>query len=233
MQITVCGKSTDRFNVLDNIRHPYFVDCVHLNDNIDDLNKYVCEITGLYYALKSKEDIIGLEHYRRTFLNEKQQPLNEIEIKYILQNHDCIVPNLENVKYTNEHADSIYNYLLTKNVKLILDDFIKYFKEQDSVNGANFEDYIKLNHKKYSFNMFIAHKNILQKYAPLMNIALNYTKTLGDKKELSRSVGFIFENIFSYFITSMKLKLYETDILFNLNGQYLLNFYPLAKNFND
>lgn len=232
MQITVCGKSTDRFNVLDNIRHPYFVDCVHLNDNIDDLNKYVCEITGLYYALKSREDIIGLEHYRRTFLNEKQQPLNEIEIKYILQNHDCIVPNLENVKYTNERSNTIYEFLHTNPAKYVLDNFIEYFKAQNEKLGIDFEQYIKSTPKKYSFNMFIAKREIMLKYTDLLNIALNFTKTLQDDKLIYRSMGFIFENLLSYFVTHNNFKLFDCDVLLVRDGHAMLNFYPLAKNYD-
>ena len=39
-------------------------------DNINDLNLYVNEVEGLYYMWKHcNDDIIGLNHYRRIFVN--------------------------------------------------------------------------------------------------------------------------------------------------------------------
>lgn len=58
---------------LDDIREKFIIDEKHEGDNIDFLNLWYCELTGLYYLLKhTKDDIIGLEHYRRYFTSTKR-----------------------------------------------------------------------------------------------------------------------------------------------------------------
>ena len=71
MKIYVVGNSKDLFLKLDNIREKFLVDQSHDGDNIDDLNPWYCELTGLYHLWKNTtDDIIGLEHYRRYFVKK-------------------------------------------------------------------------------------------------------------------------------------------------------------------
>lgn len=93
MKIYVVGSSKNRFLPLDNIREKFLIDQKHDGDNIDFLNPWYCELTGLYYLWKHcDDDIVGLEHYRRYFVNENDQLLSENEIRYILKDYDVICP---------------------------------------------------------------------------------------------------------------------------------------------
>ena len=91
MKIYVVGSSKNNFLPLDNIREKFLIDQKHEGDNIDFLNPWYCELTGLYYLWKHcDDDIVGLEHYRRYFVNGKGNLLSENEIRNILKNYDVI-----------------------------------------------------------------------------------------------------------------------------------------------
>lgn len=92
MKIYVVGSSRDKFLPLDNIREKFLIDQKHEGDNIDFLNPWYCELTGMYYMWKHcNDDIVGLEHYRRYFVNKNNQLLNENEIRTILETNDVIM----------------------------------------------------------------------------------------------------------------------------------------------
>ena len=92
MKIYVVGSSKNNFLPLDNIREKFLIDQKHEGDNIDKLNPWYCELTGMYYMWKHcNDDIVGLEHYRRYFVNKNNQLLNENEIRTILETNDVIM----------------------------------------------------------------------------------------------------------------------------------------------
>lgn len=96
MKIYVVGSSKNKFLPLDNIREKFLIDQKHEGDNIDFLNPWYCELTGLYYLWKHcDDDIVGLEHYRRYFVNNKNKLLSENEIRKELGTYDvlCIKSN--------------------------------------------------------------------------------------------------------------------------------------------
>ena len=91
MKIYVVGSSKNRFLPLNDIREKFIINAEHEGENIDNLNPWFCELTGLYWLWKnSKEDIVGLEHYRRYFVNQRNQLLSEDEIRTILEANDII-----------------------------------------------------------------------------------------------------------------------------------------------
>ena len=90
MKIYVVGNSKNKFLPLDGIREKFLIDQKHEGDNIDNLNPWYCELTGLYYLWKHcDDDIVGLEHYRRYFWNGSHL-LDETTIRNTLNDHDII-----------------------------------------------------------------------------------------------------------------------------------------------
>jgi hypothetical protein len=93
MSIYVVGSSKNLFLECDNIREKFIVDAKHEGDNIDHLNPWYCELTGLYYLWKnSTSKFVGLEHYRRFFASptKTKQRMTKAEAENILKDHDII-----------------------------------------------------------------------------------------------------------------------------------------------
>ena len=56
MKIYVVGSSKDTFLPLNDIREKFLVDVKHETKNIDFLNPWFCEITGLYHLWQNNND---------------------------------------------------------------------------------------------------------------------------------------------------------------------------------
>ena len=62
MSIYVVGSSKNLFLECDDIREKFIVDAPHEGANIDLLNPWYCELTGLYYLWKNATSkYVGLE----------------------------------------------------------------------------------------------------------------------------------------------------------------------------
>ena len=89
-------------------------------DNISSKNKNYCELTALYWLWKnSNDDIVGLEHYRRMFLNDNINEiglLSEEEILSIMSKYDIIVPSL-----FNNNTRTVYQHYVEAHKKRDLD----------------------------------------------------------------------------------------------------------------
>ncbi|MGN0342150.1 MAG: DUF4422 domain-containing protein [Roseburia sp.] len=70
---------------------PYMGD--DTGDNISAQNPYYGELTGYYWIWKNykTDDFIGVCHYRRFYLNDQGQLMNEVELQQILANYDVVV----------------------------------------------------------------------------------------------------------------------------------------------
>jgi hypothetical protein len=160
MKIYVVGSSKNKFLPLDNIREKFLIDQPHEGDNIDFLNQWYCELTGLYYLWKHvDDDIVGLEHYRRYFVNEKNKPLSETEIHTALNDCDilCIKAN-----YTKRRPPKTW---LIRNGKWFdMQKFLTFIKVY--IGQEYYETCI--NHLDGNWhalgNMFITRKELIDKY---------------------------------------------------------------------
>lgn len=203
MKIYIAGSSKNKFLKLDNIREKYFVNKPHNDDddNIDKLNKWYCEITALYYMWKhSTEDIVGLEHYRRYFINNKTNKLlSETDILKLLESNDIIM-----YKYngTNALRDAARLY---KEIALSLAIVNKYYGSEIS---SFIKNKIKNSNYVYEGNMFICKKELIDEYCEFLFKVLSEFDKI-HKFKTSRIDGYIAEYLFGPWMEFKKKKIYN------------------------
>ena len=199
MKIYVVGSSKNKFLPLDNIREKFLIDQEHEGDNIDFLNPWYCELTGLYYLWKHVDDeIVGLEHYRRYFINNRNNLLSENEIKNILKNNDvicCLYNNKSSIfQAFKKHNFGTYEFFS------LVKELPDYKLGRNYLCGNNF----------IVFNMFICKKEIIDEYC---NWFFTNIAALELKKEHKRYIGYIAEYIFGAWLYSKKLKIYYSKYM--------------------
>lgn len=196
MKIYVVGSSKNKFLPLDNIREKYLIDQKHEGDNIDFLNPWYCELTGLYYLWKHcDDDIVGLEHYRRYFVNGKNKLLSESEIRKELENYDVLC--IKSTGYTRNYH--VINWF-KRNRKLIdIQKFLVFSKIYVNEDYYN-ECWKILNSDHHAMcNMFICKKEIINEYCEfIFDLTANYMEAeKSNNRELpKRILGYFTEFLF-------------------------------------
>lgn len=195
MKIYVVGSSKNKFLPLDNIREKFLIDQPHKGDNIDFLNPWYCELTGLYYLWKHVDDeIVGLEHYRRYFVNSKNKLLSESEIRKILETNDIICTKAQYSKYR-----PVITWINQNKKRYDFDKFLifcKHYVGQEYVN----ECWKILNGDYHCLgNMFICKKELINNYC-----------------EFIFDVLFAYQNAEKYFNRNLPARImgYFTEFLF-------------------
>ena len=204
MKIYVVGSSKNKFLPLDDIREKFLIDEKHEGDNIDFLNPWYCELTGLYYLWKHvDDDIVGLEHYRRYFVNEKGNLLSENEIRDILKNHDVI--GFYDKTYIPKNA----GFFKQQN-KIKLSKFCAIITVKNEKLGKIIHDYV-LAPGSYMCNMIICKKTIFDKICEQLFELLNDADILD---EIKRSHGYLSEMVLGALFKYNNFKVYNSGIRF-------------------
>lgn len=211
MKIYVVGSSKNKFLPLDNIREKFLIDQPHEGDNIDFLNPWYCELTGLYYLWKHvDDDIVGLEHYRRYFVNDKNQLLSENEIKEILKDNDVICRKWIFAEHKQKNADQLWNTVNRKHIE----KFFTLLPKNENIFLKN-----KFNKSPYfaQCNMFICKKEIIAKYIEwFLNIVIAWNKD--EIRKSPRIIGYLSEFIFGFWLELNNYKIYwNKSITFDKN----------------
>lgn len=217
MKIYVVGSTKNKFLQLNNIRQKFLIDEKHNDDNIDNLNPWYCELTGLYHLWKNcNDDIVGLEHYRRYFINDSGNLLSESEINKILQNYDIIAFKsnktktklLENIKHIMRIPGK-KNYDLTPTFKKIL--FTACYNKK-----CNLKDGLSILNQNwhYKCNMFICKKELINKYCKwLQDIMIEVKKIFNIKLFEKRSIGYVVEILlFPLWLKIENIKIYSCKV---------------------
>lgn len=159
--------------------------------NISDRNQQFCELTALYWIWKNaKEDIVGLEHYRRHFLlpdGWKERMIAE-RIDVILPTPLYVEPSLAQ-NYRDRHIEDDWKFMM---------EMLKILYPED---GYAAEDFFETN--LYSpCNMFIMKKEVLDALCtwmfPILFICAEHG---GERKDLyqNRYPGFLSERLMTFY----------------------------------
>ena len=167
MAIIVVGDRTKRFRGevgADGIRTKFMVDDRHDGDNIDHLNPWFCELTGLYYMWKhDNDDIVGLEHYRRYLSADGRTPINMFDIRNRLAQSDMIC------SMVNYESSPILSYFINrgKDFCIWMMKYLEWLKVLWPEFGEYCHRYVE-GHQHILGNIFISRKQLLDEYASFL-----------------------------------------------------------------
>jgi hypothetical protein len=203
------------------------------DNNISHLNKYYCELTGIFHIWKnSSADFIGISHYRR-YLNlltipdnnnawlsaENSNPILDYlgrDEQYdkaleLLEHYDFILPR---AAYSNISSGSDYmqahNQAEWHKFIEILDN--KYGRQQHSMM-----------HERRNFfcNMMITRRSMFNQYCAELFATIDKvyeeigipTEIPGARYQPFRYPGYLAERFMSAFVNAHKLKVFEANVI--------------------
>ncbi|EKO4720809.1 DUF4422 domain-containing protein, partial [Campylobacter jejuni] len=198
-------------------------------ENISYLNRYFCELTGIYWAWKNYDklgnpDYIGFAHYRRllNFCNISQQQRDDFKEKQISNSIEeinkfldpnCVYSAIKEYKYIVLHPDPCNPYTHYKNTKnLFIEDYQKCieFIKKEFLFLSNAVDLYNLGEESYFCNMFVIPKEVFFEYCSILFKIVFYLKDnimlSGRSSEEARAISFLSEWIFGIYITYLKKK---------------------------
>lgn len=199
--------------------------CDNVGKNISAKNKSFCELTGIYWVWQhSNAKIVGFDHYRRYFVNNNGDLLNESDIFKALKDADLILPKKEPdaflgktaAQYFGDHHDplvwTICRDIINENYPNYIEDFDWYSRQTSG----------------YSYNMVIGNSKLLNKYnAWLFNILFQLEK----KIDLSiytdynqRMYGFVSERLINVWIHHNNLVVKEYPVIFTEKKSKIKSF---------
>lgn len=214
MKIYVVGSSKNTFLPLDNIREKFLVDLKHDEDNIDHLNPWYCEITGLYYLWKHcNDDIVGIEHYRRHFVNNNDDRLSENEIRTLLGQYDVIA----HTSKRNNSRFTMYDELdICNRYGSIKDCYHKFLCAIKFTHPYLIRKVDEIMKRKWHWqlNMGIMKKAILDEYCEFAFGINDAFLTVYDVEQFPlRTVGYIFEILlWGLFLESRNLNVVDMEV---------------------
>ena len=206
MKIYVVGSSKNKFLPLDNIREKFLIDQPHDGDNIDNLNPWFCELTGLYYLWKHcNDDIVGLEHYRRYFVNKKNVPLNKDEILKRLETCDILCP----IGQYSKHRPVITHFNNT-GTRRDIDCFLLFCKHY--VGQEYYNECWKILNGDYHClgNMFICKKELINEYCEfIFDVVFMFQEAekYYNRPLTSRIIGYFTEFLFAAWLNMHNKKI--------------------------
>ena len=171
MKVYVIGNTKDLYLPFpeNGFRQKFFVNQTHEGDNIDELNPWYCELTGLYYLRKHETDpVVGLEHYRRYFLGDDNKPITENEVNEALKDNDII---LRCFIYAPHGQKDGFEWPESQGIMKHFIEFLYQIKEPESAMFCL--HLLKTSPEFAQCNMFIGKREVIDKYCSWLFNALN------------------------------------------------------------
>ncbi len=181
-------------------------------NNISDKNKVYCELTALYWIWKNSEyDYVGLCHYRRFFeIKEKQILFSELQSGKIILPHLAHLGRSVEKQFNLEHPGEIWNIML-------------YVLKEKYPNDYLLSKTVFSDNKMIPFNMFIAKKEIIDKYCEWLFSILFEVEKRVDESKLDdyqlRYGGFLSERMFILYVRANNIPFTELKIVDEYNNR--------------
>lgn len=214
MSIYVIGSHQKKFFSLDDIREKFYVDDKHDNPNIDAVNPYFCELTGLYYMWRHCSDpVVGLEHYRRFLSVDGVTPINSEMIHNILK-----LPDVDVLCNVYNYKDRPALYAASENLFWIH----KFLCFCEVLHGDTIKPYTEFaakyvsGHELIVGNIFISRQDFFQEYCSFLfpSMILFYKAELAITKDIaSRIMGYIAEYLFGAYIRFHKKRIFRCKLV--------------------
>ena len=211
MSIYVVGSSKNNFLPLDGFRTKFLIDHKHDGDNIDFLNGYMCELTGLYYMWKHcTDDIVGLEHYRRYLCYQGAQPIQEAMARKLLESTDVLCTTV-----TYPYRTPVKTYLIKNGKSEAMMNFITVL---GAIHGKAYADHCLnyINGDTHILgNMFIAKKELADKYCDYLFKAMTMYMASEAKHGRSlqpRILGYLAEFLLGSYWSYNNIKIYKLGL---------------------
>lgn len=179
--------------------------------NISHKNCYYSELTGLYWVANNvaDADYLGLCHYRRYFLNDGGQLLDEAFCESVLRKYDVILAKAVH------HPKSYYEVYKEAHNILDLEVTGEVLKELYPEIYPVFEEIIA-GTKVYSGNMFVTSRQLFAEYTNwLFSIFDVVEKRINPDAYDSyhrRVYGFLSEQLLYVWVKSKELKIFEAPV---------------------
>lgn len=188
-------------------------------DNIAKYNLFINETTALYWIWKhSKEDYIGICHYRRFFLQDEEKNIKNILCQpfadAILEKYDIILPQPillgDMKKQLERHVDS---KAFNEGWRIIT----CLIKEKQPEYWDSFECFFCCTNSMYPCNMFVARREVIDRYCEwLFSFILDAVEAVDFSaydNYSQRMIGFFVERLFNVWLFKQNLRIKELPVL--------------------
>jgi hypothetical protein len=163
-----------------------------IGDNISSKNRMYCELTALYWMWKNSDaNYLGLCHYRRHFIltDEERRKLPQSDIDVVMTVPIANFPDVRTI-YDRDHIIADWEILK----KAIKEKYADYYEDVEKLEKGNVY---------FAYNMFIARREIFNKYCEFLFDVLEYCELhCAEKKDpyQNRYLGFLGERLLSIFM---------------------------------
>lgn len=189
-------------------------------DNISDKNFSFCELTGAYSLYKHCSDnIVGLVHYRRYFINSEGNPLSFKEAESILSENDVILPTKSRLTSYRIPVTVKKHFISLLGVegKEAWEKCSEILKRKYPEMKTSFEEFENQN-STYFYNMCIMQNKDFKLYHEwLFDILLQLEQEIDVTKYSKynqRMFGFISERLLTFWVLYNNMKIKELPIMF-------------------
>jgi len=200
--IYTVGSSRNTFLPLGDFRTKFLVDRPHDGDNIDGLNPYYCELTGLYYMWKhDTDDIAGLEHYRRYFYRGNRL-LSRDDAREILEKNDIVL-----IPHHHSQRRTTYQWFVGAQKEPDMEKWLMCIDRACPEFMPVFSEYLNSN-LVYICNMFVTRRDVLDGWCswifPMLSL---YDRVTGLGMHNRRIDGYLAEHTLGAWCLWKKLKI--------------------------